>query len=236
MATFQTKLPTDENTNQSSAGTLPDAPEPVEDPTPGQQSKLVDRTREFARVALQDSKFAGAVDVDDIEWTVSTSEARSRMAAKSSAVVGPEGVSDREVSLTWAAYEALGWGEQFKGAVLHELAHHVDYARRGESGHDFEFRYIARMFDAPVEVPRFYSGHRLRVFCGEGCESVRSRASKVVKRPDEIHEAGAREEGVCAEHGEAWTVEHVATGRQWQDEAGYCEERAAIEEAESEEW
>lgn len=235
MATFQATFNTTD-TDDPIERVLPEAPPRVEDPTAAQQAQLADRAREFASRVLADSRHAGAVDVDDIEWTVSTNDARSRRAGHSSATVGPDGVQDREISLTWAAFEAWGWGKNFEGVVRHELAHHVDYSRRGESGHDLRYEMVAQALDAPLESPRFYGDHRLRVFCGEGCEDVRNRACKVVKYPDEIHEGGAPEEGRCAEHGETWAVEHTATGRQWADEAGYRAQRAAIEEAAGEEW
>ncbi|MDH5021720.1 hypothetical protein [Halobacterium rubrum] len=206
---------------------LPPAPATVEDPTDDQQRMLADRAREYARQELADSRFFDAFDVDDIRWTVSTNSQRTRTAATAEVEFEDGEVTDRAVSLTWRAYAAWGWGEKFEGAVLHELAHHVDYTRRGISKHDVRFELYADALGADIRAPEFYDDHRLRVFCGKGCEDGREKASALVKGP------GDRK---CRKHGATFTVEHVESGRTWEANGGYEEARAAIEAAADVEW
>lgn len=217
---------------------LPPVPARVDDPTEEQKRMLADRAREFARSVLSGHEYEDAVDVDEIDWWVSTNLQRTRKAADASAKRTEDmEITDREISLTWQAFVSWGWEAEFAGAIRHELAHHVDYSKRKKSGHDMVFEMRAEKLGAALEAPQFYDDHRLRVYCGDGCEDYRNKASSFVKSPRKGTKG--RAEGQtrrCRNHGNTFTVEHVATGRTWETADGYERERAAIEAAPDESW
>lgn len=134
-----------------------------------------------------------AVDLEGIEWTVSTRARRRAAAVKTpriaDATVGearewPDGIPTCECSLSWAAFEAFDRGE-WRETLRHELLHVEQFQRYGATDHGPEFRDRAEDLDASVTCRRFADAN-YHLLCTE-CDSVvarRYRASKLVTEPD----------------------------------------------------
>lgn len=152
-----------------------------------------------------------AVDLDAVEWTVSTRARRRAAAVKTppvtDAVVGESydwtthddvaggdvaGVDGRnaddppdcELSLSWAAFDDFDRSE-WRDTLRHELIHVEQFQRYGRTDHGTEFRDRAAELDAAVHCRRFADANYL-LFC-EQCDEIiarRYRASKLVKHPD----------------------------------------------------
>jgi len=134
-----------------------------------------------------------AVDLDRVEWAVST-RARRRAGAVRHPTI--EDASAREpyqwtddppectVVLTWPAYESFSRGE-WRGTLRHELVHVEQFQRTGTTGHGPAFRERAAAVDAPRSCPSF-AEPRYRLLCGECAELVarRFRASRLVEEPE----------------------------------------------------
>lgn len=140
-----------------------------------------------------------AVDLQRVEWTVSTRAKRRAAGVKwprvadaavgepvdwaSVAVADGDAPPDCTLALTWAAYEEFS-REEWTATLRHELVHVEQYQRFGATDHGRRFRERAAALDAPVRCRRFATpAYRLRCRdCGEEV-GVRYRASKVVEEP-----------------------------------------------------
>lgn len=220
---FATSTSTSTSTDTDDTTALPDT---VDSPTRSQQQALADRSREYAQEVLDDIDSV-ELAAEDITWTVSTNSQRTHRAGDARAKPASDGSMEHlTVTLTWQAYVAWGWGENWKNLIRHELCHIVQFVRRGEADHGRNFKLLASLFEAPRHCPTF-ADKRLTIRCGKGCEDGRDQASKVVKQPNDY---------LCQEHGEEFEAEHDATGRTWETREGYKEQRAAIEAADGVEW
>lgn len=154
-----------------------------------------------------------AVDLDPVEWTVTT---RAKRRAGLCRYDGDSGAIT--IRLTWPAFEAFG-PERFRGVIRHELIHAWEYQTAGNAGHGERFRRQADRLDVSVRCPTFTTG-RLRLVC-EDCDWTvgRHRACPSVTAPDQRR---------CGECGGRYTVVHRATGRRWRSAAGYETAREAI--------
>lgn len=143
-----------------------------------------------------------AVDLDAVEWTVSTRARRRAAAVKSppvaDATVGePIDWGEREagsragdppeceLSLSWAAFEDFDRGE-WRDTLRHELIHIEQFQQFGTTDHGPEFKARAAELDAEIHCRRFADARYL-LHCQE-CETIvarRYRASKLVKRPEQ---------------------------------------------------
>lgn len=208
---------------------LPLAPKPVENPTEEQTRMLAERSKAFGRKALADSQYADVFDPDDLTWEVSTNAQRTRRAGDARAKTLGGKISDPKITLTWQAFAAWGWGENWKNTITHELAHIIDFYRRGKSGHGLRFEIIASEFDTPKTCPTFVDPEEFRyhLTCPDGCDLYRDKASSVVKNPH------AR---LCQRHKKPLTTEHVHTGRTWETKTGYEETHQAVEQAKGQSW
>lgn len=195
---------------------LPALPARIEEPTERQQAHLLDRVRAYAQTVDLD------VDVEAIEWEISTNAQRTRRAGDCRYQRETEQIT---ITLTWAAFVAWEW-ETFTETVRHELVHASQFEQTGQSDHGTRFKLLAQSVDAPIHCQSFTTG-RLQIFCGEGCADHRSKASKLVKHPETV---------LCRPHDAFMTVEHVETGRTWTDHEGYKRQRAAIECSTDAEW
>jgi predicted SprT family Zn-dependent metalloprotease len=195
---------------------LPSLPDRDETPTERQQQQLIKRAKAHARTVDLD------VDIAAIEWEISTNAQRTRRAGDCRYNKTTDQIT---ITLTWAAYVAWEW-ETFTQTIRHELVHAYQFAETGKSDHRTRFKLLAHKVDAPIHCQRFATG-RLQIRCSEGCEDYRSKASKLVKHPETVR---------CRPHDASMTVEHVATGRTWTDNAEYDRQRAAIENSTDTEW
>src|SRR5699024_4801976 len=118
------------------------------------------------------------VDVTAIAWEVATNAQRTRRAGDCRYNKQTDQIT---ITLTWAAYAAWDWTE-FAKTIRHEPVHAYQFAAYGQSDHGRQFKRFARSVDAPIHWQSFTTG-RLRIYCGEGCEDHRSKASKLVKHP-----------------------------------------------------
>lgn len=195
---------------------LPPLPDRVAEPTQCQQQQLIERSIAHARTVDLD------VDIDAIEWEISTNAQRTRRAGD----CRYNKLTDQlMITLTWAAYTAWEWDE-FATMIRHELVHADQFERTGQSDHGRRFKLLAESVNAPIHCQSFTMG-RLQLRCGEGCTDHRSKASKLVKHPETVR---------CRPHDATMTVEHMATGRTWTDTEGYEHQRAAIERSADTEW
>ncbi len=188
-------------------------PPRVDDPTEEHKQQLIEQAQVHARTVDLD------IDVDVIEWEVSTNAQRTRRAGDCR--YKPQ-TDQLTITLTWAAYVAWGW-EKFSAVVRHELAHAYQYSKTGQSGHGWAFKRLAQQVDTHIRCELFTTG-RLLVYCDEGCEDHRNKASKLVKHPETAY---------CRTHDASFTIEHVATGRTWTDYDGYKQQREAIERSDT---
>lgn len=157
-----------------------------------------------------------AVDLDPVEWTV-TSRAKRRAGL---CRYDPE-TGAITIRLTWPAYEALG-PERFRGVVRHELIHAWQYQTVGEADHGERFRRQADRLDVSVRCPTFTPA-RLRLVC-EDCDWAvdRHRACPSVTTPEERR---------CGDCGGRYAVVHRESGRTWRTAEGYEAARGAIGDA-----
>ena len=170
---------------------------------PESPDELLNAAAEYAQTIDVD------VDIDDIDWEVSHRAKRRAGACKFNRKTG-----DITISLTWKAYEELGW-EEMKGTIRHELIHAEDYAQRGDSGHGLRFKMRAEDLNAPRHCPKFAEGDYVLecAECGE-YSGDRHRASKTVKQPQKYTTNSCDCDGNLR-------VTHVETGQTWTDNEGY---------------
>lgn len=188
-------------------------PPQVAEPTERHKQQLVEQAQAHARTVDLD------IDVEAIRWDVSTNSQRTRRAGD----CRYEPQTDQlTITLTWAAYVAWGW-EKFSATIRHELIHAYQFSKTGQSGHGWAFKRLAQQVDTHVHCQRFATG-RLLVYCDNGCEDHRNKASKLIKYP-----GNAR----CRAHDASFTIEHVETERTWTDHDGYERQRAAIERSDT---
>jgi hypothetical protein len=159
--------------------------------------QVVAWTRRYAERASRRYEFD--VDLDRVEWTVSTRAKRRAAGVKhprvpeatvgdpidwSAASVGSPAPPPCTVSLTRAAFEAYSRGE-WAETVRHELVHVEQFQRFGATDHGAWFRRRSEAVDAPVSCRRFATP-AYRLTCRE-CGAVvarRYRDCKLVREHD----------------------------------------------------
>lgn len=144
---------------------------------PSTHAELIEASRQHARETA--TEHFPEVDIDEIEWRVSTKATESAGACKPTET----GV---DIRLTWGAYKEFGW-EKFAGTVRHELIHAYEYLIFGESSHGARFKMLAKKLDTHVHCERF-TEPKFWVFCPEEeCDFRvgRQKRSKTVTQPGE---------------------------------------------------
>lgn len=168
-----------------------------------------------ARVHAREVAPAIGVDLDDVAWTVSP---RAKRRAGACRWDGDDETAT--IVLSRRAYETYDRAA-FEAVVRHELIHAWEFQRYGESDHGPRFRERAAEFDVSVHCDSF-TEPRYRLHCAASdCDWTleRHRASKPVKTP-ERYRCGDCEGGLV--------VEHVESGRAWENAAGYRGARSAL--------
>jgi len=139
------------------------------------------------------------VDLERVDWSVSTRARRRAAAVKSpsvdDAVVGEvrewspaawDAIPPScELSLSWAAFDDFDRSE-WRDTLRHELIHVEQFQQFGRTDHGAEFKARAEQLDVAVRCRRFADARYL-LRCRD-CDSVvarRYRASKMVKQPAE---------------------------------------------------
>lgn len=133
------------------------------------------------------------VDLDLVEWTVSTRARRRSAAVKypdfDGAVAGEpydwdDGPPTCTMALTWGAYDEFSRGE-WRSTLRHELIHVEQFQHCGTAGHGPDFYERADEVDAPRSCPSFSEPNYV-VRCGDCGDVVaqRFRASRLVKEPE----------------------------------------------------
>ncbi|MFC7046705.1 SprT-like domain-containing protein [Halobacteriaceae archaeon GCM10025711] len=169
---------------------------------------LVAWSRAYAAYAVD--AYGMAVDLDRVDWAVSTRAKRRAAAVKQARIpdasVGvpvdwdrvvrehgpayadrhdadPGDVRRCTVVLTWAAYEAYDRTE-WTETLRHELVHVEQFQRYAATGHGDEFKRRARAVDAGLRC-RTFATAKYRVTC-EDCGKVvarRYRACRLTREP-----------------------------------------------------
>lgn len=129
----------------------------------------------YARAVVESTTLS--VDVNDLEWEVST-----RARRRAGAVKHRDG-DPLAVSLTWAYFQHAGWTPT-AAIVRHELIHAHLLDAAGDASHGAAFEALAETLDAPRRCERF-SEPAWWVEC-ESCDTqlARYRASAVTKHPE----------------------------------------------------
>jgi len=135
-----------------------------------------------------------AVDVSDLEWSVS-----KRAKRRAGAVKHRDG-DPESVVLTWDHFAAQGW-EAAAATVRHELIHVHLLAEEGDATHGAAFEALAAELDAPLHCERF-TDPKWWVVC-EDCDAriARYRRSKLVEQPEQYR---------CRDCGGRFRVEEAA--------------------------
>ena len=142
---------------------------------PRTKRELTERAKEYAREVA--AEHFPDFSLEEVRWEVSTRAKRRAGATKYNRETG-----EITISLTWAAYEELGW-EDTRATIRHELIHAYQFDTRGQSGHGAAFRGWADRLDAPRHCPLFETP-KWWVICTDCNERTpRYRRSKVVKHP-----------------------------------------------------
>lgn len=133
------------------------------------------------------------VDLDPVEWEVSTRARRRAAAVRHPQFDDASGDRARDwddgpppctLVLTWPAFEAFSRSE-WRATLRHELIHVEQFQRTGTTGHGPDFRERATAIDATETCPAFAEPNYL-LRC-RACESVvarRFRESKLVSEPE----------------------------------------------------
>jgi predicted SprT family Zn-dependent metalloprotease len=202
----------------ASAGTVSDSDfvrSTVTDEALTIDDELLARARIHAREIVD--KHALDLNLGAIEWEVS---ARARRRAGLCRYHGDGVVT---IVLARRAYERYEWPE-FAAVVRHELVHAWEFLHFGESGHGERFRDLAARLDAPRHC-RSFAEPRYVLRCREDdCEwrATRHRASAPVRSPSRYR---------CGDCGDALAVEHVDSGRTWENAEGFDRTKAALGES-----
>ena len=153
-------------------------PRPTAENAPRTKAALLDRAREYAREVVADYFPDADLGLEDVEWEVSTRAKRRAGATKYNRWTG-----EVAVSLTWAAYQRLGW-EAMRETIRHELVHVWQLRTRGKAGHGPDFRAKAADLDASLHCERFAAPKWWLICesCGE--RTPRYRRSKTVTHPE----------------------------------------------------
>lgn len=162
---------------QVTLGEMAAAQEPSA-PDPSTHDELIEAAKEHAGEVA--AEHFPEIDVDAIEWWVSTKATRSAGSCKKTRT------GDIEIRLTWGAYQKFGW-EEFTETIRHELIHAYEYRTRGKSGHGTSFKMLAEKVDAPVHCRRFTEPKYIVYCTNDDCDTEmgRQKRSKVVKQPGE---------------------------------------------------
>lgn len=139
------------------------------------QREFLAAAKLYARDVVEST--ALSVDVDALEWEVST-----RAKRRAGGVKHRDG-EPRVVSLTWDYFQHAGW-EPTAGIVRHELIHAHLLAEAGDASHGDAFERLAEALEAPRYCERF-SEPKWWVCCTK-CDNrlARYRTSSLTEHPE----------------------------------------------------
>ncbi|KAB1185149.1 MULTISPECIES: SprT-like domain-containing protein [Haloferax] len=167
----------------------------------GTHEELIRWSRAYCTRAVEQYGFT--VDVDSVEWEVSTRAKRRAAAVKTPQIehakVGTtidwetqtpdETVPTCTMSLSWRAFDSFG-RDEWAATLRHELVHVEQFQAFGATDHGPAFKRRATAVDAPVRVRRFTDPKYVLTCtdCGDDV-AYRYRDCKLVRNPSAYRSA-----------------------------------------------
>ena len=149
--------------------------------TDGEEDTLADEIIARARIQAREvvAEHELAIDLEAVEWTVST-----RARRRAGACRWHDGHEVATIVLARRAYERYDW-PAFAGVIRHELVHAWEFQQFGDSGHGNRFRKRAAALEAPRYCESFAEPRYVLRCRAADCDwqANRHRASKPVKAP-----------------------------------------------------